>query len=218
MKPFHLLLLTLFLSLSSTAQQAFEGKIVTKIEVLESSKDTKRMAAMMGKEVITYIKGAKSRIVQSNALGQTVIISDSIAKESTILLDLMGKKMGIRTTGEEAQSNSMIPQVEGTFTTTTEHKMILGFDCVKTIFTLKDNSGSFEIWTALSIPNLTPNYPELAGYPLEFVLVTPDAKIKFTTTEITPTVITEDYFAIPSEYEIKSQEEMSKMLPSIGHE
>ena len=178
----------------------------------------KRMAAMLGNEMTIYIKGAKSRLVQKNTLGETVIISDSTLKESTVLMDLMGKKMGIKMSGESAESNSMIPQAAGTYTVTTEHKTLLGYDCVKTIFTPEDKSGSFEIWTTTQIPNFTQSHRELAGFPLEYSVITPDAQIKFTTTEIVPTTLSDDYFKIPDGYEIKSQEEMSKMLPSIGHE
>ncbi len=218
MKPLHLLVLLFAFSLSTQAQQSFEGKIVTKVEIIKSSKDMKRMAAMLGNEMTMYIKGAKSRMVQKNALGETVIISDSTLKESTVLMDLMGKKMGIQMKGESSESNSMIPQMSGTYTTTTEHKTILGYDCIKTIFTLDDKSGSFEIWSTSAIPNFTQSYRNLNGIPLEYTVVSPDAQIKFTTTEIAPMTVSDDYFVIPQGYEIKSQEEMSKMLPSIGHE
>lgn len=218
MKPLHLLVLLFAFSFTTRAQQGFEGKIVTKVEIIKSSKDMKRMAAMLGNELTIFIKGAKSRLVQKNTLGETVIISDSTLKESTVLMDLMGKKMGIKMSGENAESNSMIPQSAGSYTTTTEHKTILGYDCVKTIFTLDDKSGTFEIWTTTAIPNFTQSYRNLNGFPLEYTMVSPDAHIKFTTTEIAPMAVSDDYFTIPQGYEIKSQEEMSKMLPSIGHE
>jgi len=218
MKFIHLLVLSLLFSFTSKAQQSFEGKIVTKIEIIESSKDVKRMAAMMGNELTLYIKGSKSRLVQKSMIGETVIISDSTTKEGTILMDLMGKKMGIKMSADGQQSNSMMPEAEGTLSYTTEHKTILGYDCTKAIYTLKDKSAQLEIWMTTAIPNFTQNYRELNGYPLEYVVVSTDMTIKFTTQEITPMIITDDYFAIPAGYEIKSQEEMSKMLPSIGHE
>lgn len=197
------------------AQAQFEGKIVTKIEVISASEDGKDVARMLGDKMTTFIKGSKSRVEQKTPIGNNIILSDTIKKESVLLMDLMGKKIALVTKDDPEALEKNELELNEQVTITNETKMILGHSCKKAVIKLSEQKGSAEIWFSSDFPNFNNDYPELMGMPLEYTVTTEALVMKFLVTEITPSTIDSALFEIPAGYEIRSQEELKGLFPSL---
>jgi hypothetical protein len=204
-----------FFCLALFAQAQFEGKIVTKIDVISASGDGKDVARMLGDKMTTYIKGSKSRVEQKTPIGSNIILSDTLKKESVLLLELMGKKIALVTNGEVDELEKNKPELNNQITLTNETKMILGHSCKKAVLQLSDQKGSAEIWFSPELPNFNNDYPELVGMPLEYTVVTESLVMKFLVTEITPSTVDSALFEIPAGYDIRSQEELKGLFPAL---
>lgn len=201
--------------ISLFTQAQFEGKIVTKIEVVSASADSKDVAKMLGDKMTTFVKGSKSRMEQKTPIGNNIIISDTVKKESVLLLDLMGKKIALVTKDEPLDLEKNESDFKDKVTITNETKMILGHSCKKAVILLSEEKGSAEVWFSTDYPNFNSDYPELMGLPLEYTVIAEDLVMKFLVIEITPSTLDSALFEIPAGYEIRSQEELKGLFPAL---
>lgn len=210
------------------AQDNYTIKISVKTEGLPAE-----MAAYGEQDMVTYMKGEKSKTEISSMMFSSTVYFDG--KKMTSLTDAMGNKTGYTATKEELEAldkgeKSEKPKIEYT----TEKKMIAGYECTKVIVTMvgKDKKETkTTVWTSEKIQNnhMTASkagkkgmvdLSEVKGYvlgmemPLNFQGT--EAKVVMTTTEVLTSPIDDAVFTVNTEgYKMMSYTDMMQMQKTM---
>lgn len=197
------------LTLSITAQNIFaqDAKVVTDctvtydVSVADPKADPQIVKSMQGASKVVYIKDTKVRSDFSTPRFKQTILYDS-KSDSTIILREIGATKYISYFNQEKrkQQNAKFEGIQ--YKTTDERKVILGYDCVKTVALLKDGSTYNVFYTpAFKTLNIEYEYQfkDLPGFVLAYDAQTEDGKTKvtYTASKITLLPTAEAIFDIP---------------------
>ena len=165
MKTKLMTLLCLSLLIGSISAQMFEGKITFGIDYeLPEAMESQR--SMLPSEMIIYITKGHVRIEQKTMMGDQNVITDTKAKTTVLLMNMMGKKMAITMNDDGKEKPTP------TIVYSKETKKIAGYECKKAIYTTKDEAGEeqdLEVFYTEEIPSeANDKLPGLKGYPLEY--------------------------------------------------
>jgi hypothetical protein len=219
--------ISLALSLTAIAQESFTIKQNTKVEGLPAE-----YAAYGEQDIVSYIKGDKSRTEITSMMFNTTVFSDG--KVYTMLMDLMGNKSGYKATREEMDAENVVkkadkPKIEYT----SEKKTIAGYECSKVIMTSLDKDKKETksyIWVTDKIKannSMRGNnrgmmdLSELKGYPLGMEMASSmqgqDIKVAIMATEVLTTPLDDKIF-IPETtgYTLTSYKEFLAKQKSMG--
>lgn len=199
------LLLIFFLALcySFSSAQNFEGIITFSISYESLPPEMADAVSMLPQNQTFYIKNSKSKFVQKSSMSNTIVISDSEAKTSTILMDAMGQKykMTIDTDDltnieNESTEDISIEYVEGT-------KTIAGYVCKKAVVKMEEFDEQAVFYYTEEIAPLMLNGMEglhLKGLPLEYIISMDGMKMVMKATKVEKTTIPDTIFDIPEGY------------------
>jgi hypothetical protein len=196
--------------------KGLEAKITFEIVYEELPEMFEPYRAMLPKELISYVKGAKSRMEQGTMGVNTVTVTDSEKKTGFMLMDQMGSKnaytMDPKDIEKEAEATAGI--YEATYTT--ETKEIAGYKCTKVdIKNKKDGSNSYAFVTK-EIPGSNKTYSFLNDFALEYSIHTENEMTMIMKVKSLEKIkVADSYFEIPKDYPVKTmtefQNEMEKM-------
>jgi len=172
--------------------------------------------AQMPTEIKTYYKDNMIRTDQISAMGSVSSISNTETNESTVLFDMMGQKMAVKSTKKEFDESIKDLKYEVTFTD--ETKTILGYKCKKAV--VKDDKGTEMIvyYTEdINIKNPNANNPAfmgIKGVALEYTQPTADEELTLhlTAKEVKKSKVKKTMFAVPSGYKVITKEEFKSMI------
>jgi GLPGLI family protein len=210
------LLFTIFALFSfQTFAKEFKGVITYKITV-EGSGVTDEMKNMMPKTMTMTIMGNKARSEMVMTMGKTISITDGDSKETITLMDMMGQKIAIKSTADEIKAElAKSPNVK--VEVTGETKDILGYTCKKAVVTNPDDDTEIIVYftdelgsSAINFDN--PQFKDINGVMLEFEIPNEQFTMKFSAVSVEKKSVSEDQFAIPDGYQIKTKEEMQGMF------
>lgn len=192
------------------AQSNFEGTIIYTITYTDMPAEMKGYEAMLPKDLTIQIKGNKSRVEQSQAMGKNVIISDADQKNGFMEMDMGGQKfrMNISTEDFDDESNKMtnIEYLD-------ETKTILGYPCKKAI--MKDASGQVEM--AVFYTDKISNKGEmkfvgLKGFPLQYTMTQQKMTMVMLATKISEETISDKVFEKSEGFKDITQADLQKMM------
>ncbi|MEN8927335.1 MAG: DUF4412 domain-containing protein, partial [Flavobacteriales bacterium] len=158
-------LIALSTFLSATAQK-FEGEITYKISYSDLPAEMEMYKAMLPAKSVILMKNEKS-VTEQNTMGimKMKIISNSKTMKTSILMDMMGKKIVMESDSDSEETKSDLE-----VTKTSETKTIAGYKCKKAI--VKDKDGNEMVyWYTKDLPGYKgKNIPnlDLDGFPMEF--------------------------------------------------
>jgi hypothetical protein len=196
----------IFVACITNAQDNLTIKMALKVEGLPPE-----YAGMAESEIVSYIKGNKSKEEQIGMMGTSITINDG--KITTALVEQMGEKTGWTATKEELEATSAKekdqnkPKIEYL----TDKKTIAGYECTKAIITVvgKDKKETkVTVWFTEKLKtnesknrrSLNLNFGDLKGRPLEIETAMNqqgmELKIFVTTTEISTTSIDDSVFKV----------------------
>lgn len=190
----------------------FEGVVVYEISFPNLQID-ERAKALMPKEMKLYIKGHQQRLEMAQTTNvKSVTISDSKTQTSTILMDMMDKKLAMKVTKEEVEkelAKSKMPQivyVEGT-------KNIAGYSCKKAEIVYEDGKKSTVYYTEnIQMGNFSVDWsyqlPQLKGFPLEFEMDQKGTKMRMTAVKVAKELIPITLFMVPEGYQEITREQL----------
>ena len=217
-KNFILALAVSIISFNSFAQ-GFDGKMTAKMIALSVPDEMKGMESMMTQDMTIYTKKEKTRVELKSMMGNTTIISDTIKKESIVLMDMMGQKTALVEPLDETSSSMGFEAEGGTFKATSETKTIAGYKCTKGIYTMPTEEGeptvTVELWYTTTIANPQAN-SEIPGMIMEFIMEMEGMKMQYTITSVTKESVSDSLFEIPAGYTIKTEEEFQNSIPTMG--
>lgn len=215
MKNLIAVCVALAIALPTFAQKKFEGTVVYGLEYQDLPAEMAMMEAMLPDEMTTQIKGDKTRIEQSLGMGMSqVTIMDTKKESGVLLMDMMGKKMAVEMSKEEAEKmNKKSGDAEKPeFKYLDETKEIAGYKCKKAVATIK-GAGDMEVYYTEDLPaGMSKHYEGLKGFPLEYTIDAGQFKMKITAKSVKKETLGTDLFAIPSGYEKMTFDEFSKSM------
>ncbi len=213
------------LILAATAQRTVaqdklkEGKITFKIAINNAEEMNDQMLAMMPKETVVYFKEGNMRSEMDMMGGKMLTFTDYKSGESTVCMDMMGKKTAIKTTKEDAEKEKA-KKGEYDVKVTEETKTIAGYKCKKAIVTFKDKENNpMEIWFTnelVATNSAKYSWKGIDGFMMEFSVDQGGRGMKFTCTDVKKQSVSDDMFKIPDGYAVITQEEMMKQYGG-GH-
>ena len=209
-----------FLSTLLLTQFVFGQKKVSELtlvydaSITTGSKEPKLADAFDGAVTTVYIKGNMSRSEMVSSLAAFTTIHDARTGAAVVLQEVSGQKLLIRMTGDNW--NEKNKRYDGiTFTSTSESKQIAGYNCIKTIATLKDGT-SFAVFYTKELladnQDYSYQFKTLDGLPLEYELIQGSLKIKYTVSKISLNPVPASKFDIPkSGYREMTYDESRKL-------
>lgn len=217
MKKVQLLFAALFVTIAAFSQP-FEGKVVYDISFPDLPAEMKQYESMMPKEMTMFINENFTRIEQASAMGNTVIINDNKSKTSTMLMDMMGNKMGIKSTEEDLSKKDA--STEFKVTETEETKDVAGYKCKKSVISFTDKDGeekSFDMYTTTEITNDGAKWSNkqmsgVKGFPLEYMMKQQGMTMKFSAKSVKKEKVGKSLAQIPAEYKLMSPEDFKKQM------
>ena len=209
-----LLILSTFLSVNA---QTFEGEITYKITYSDLPAEAEMYKAMLPKKSVVVMKNEKT-MTEQNTMGimKMKVVGNSKTSKSTILMDVMGKKIMM----ENDVNDEEIKEAQSEFEVIkkSETRTIAGYKCNKAI--LKNKEGNEVIyWYTEELPGYKgKNMPnvDIDGFPMEFEIKQEAMSMKMTVSNVNKKSIDDSVFDIPEGYEKMSKEDMQKMFKGMG--
>ena len=180
--------------------------------------DNEEMAAM-GSNTIKISFNEKSSATQMDMMGgmvsmKTITLDKNNAKETRMLMDMMGKKYEV-TGGTEGFGNSDIGSLKDAESVTynkKDTKEILGYKCYKASVKMSGGTiSNFYVTDAIAVQAKADDKLKLTGFPLEIEVNSEKGKIIMLATafdkEPTP-----NCFVVPEGYKKVTQEELQQEL------
>ena len=189
------------ISMAGMAQD-FEGEIVYSIAYSDLPAELKGQEQMLPKEQKVFVKGKKSRFEQETGMSSTIVISDSDANTSVVLMDAMGQRFKITLTQEDIESsiaqqgNPQVNYVSGT-------KEIMGYTCKKAEVTMAGMTEPSIFYYTEEIPPIELKGMEslnLKGMPLEYEMTNQGISMTVTVTKMDRMTLNDSIFEIPTGY------------------
>jgi GLPGLI family protein len=200
----RLLLISLFsLSYLISLSQSFEGVIKFNISYESMPADMADAIAMLPQEQTFFIKNHKSKFVQVTSTANTMVISDSEAQTSIILMEAMGQKYKMSMTTDEVKSVELESTEGITIEYIDETKMIAGYECKKALVTMEGFDEKAIFYYTEKIAPLQLSGMEglhLKGLPLEYIISMGGMKMVMKATTVEKTEIPDSTFDIPEGY------------------
>jgi Domain of unknown function (DUF4412) len=222
MQKLILTALLLGVSLSGFAQKkgkkakGLEAKMTFEIIYEELPEMFEPYRAMLPKEMVSYVKGSKSRMEQGTMGVNTVTVSDSEKKTGFMLMDQMGTKNAYTMDSKdiEKEAASTADLYEATYTT--ETKEIAGYKCTKVdIKNKKDGTLSYAYVTK-EIPGNNKTYSFLNDFALEYSIHTEnDMTMVMRVKTFEKMKVADSFFEIPKDYPVKTMAEFQKEMEKL---
>jgi GLPGLI family protein len=194
----------------------FEGKVVYDLSFPGLEIDATQ-AAMLPKESVVYIKQGRSRTEMSMGMGMsTTVLSDPKTKTATLLYDMMGTKMAMKTTEEDRKKEQQQP--EPTVTVTNETKDIAGYKCKKAEVKLNDaENTSMIVYYSPDLATKDINWYQgpmkvVDGFPMEYEMKQQGLTMRFSAKTVSKENVDEAKFTVPADYKQTTKEEMQQMF------
>ena len=209
MKTKIISLLCLTLLIGSISAQTFEGKITFGIDY-ELPEAMEAQRSMLPSEMIIYIAKGHVRIEQKTMMGEQNVITDTKAKTSVLLMNMMGKKIAITMTDDGKEKPT--PKIVYSKDT----KTIAGYECKKATYITEDEAGEeqeMEVYYTEEIPaEANDKLPGLKGYPLEYSINAQGMLMTLAAKTVSKEKVSKKLFEIPEGYEEMSMEDFMKSM------
>lgn len=190
------------------AQDEFEGEIKFGINYEDLAEEMAAYKSMLPSESTLEVKGDFSKMVTPNAMGgETTIILDQSSGEQLTLANQMGNKFAIKSNIKDQD----LSEVEIEYVD--ETKEILGYKCKKAIVTGQGET-EIEIFYTEELGDISfsGNAIKVKGFPMQTTMTQGDMFTMIQTVEkIEKKKIKKIKMDVPSDFEVKTIEEIKKM-------
>lgn len=217
LKSIILVLFGVLLTFSSYAQvpkgDGFKGTITYQITYPDANLDATQMAAMP-QTMKLILNGNKARAELKMSEMNQILIMDSDAKTTVILVDINGQKAAIK-----PKKNDRPLGKEPILESANESKEIAGYVCKKANIHYgdeKSKSNPIPIYYSEEVGNnkifYDNEYRNLPGVPLEFRYKLQGMNMLLTAVKVEKGRVSNREFEIPSDYKETTPEEIRKMF------
>lgn len=211
-KKMFSLLSVIAIFVGSTFAQ-FEGTVVYGLDYeLPESMEAQR--SMLPSEMNMVIGKNKSKVIQNTMMGSQIVISDTKANTSVLLMDMMGQKMAIDLPAptEEELKDEKKPK----YKYDDKSKKIAGYKCKHAIMTIEDENGEeqeMDVYYTEEIPSsANDKLKGLKGFPLEYTINSQGLTMVVTAKSVKKEKVTASEFEIPEGFSKMTMEEFKKNM------
>ncbi len=188
----------------------FQGVIVYTIEYLELPDEVKGMESMLPQETSMTMSGDIEKVEQSVMGGSQIVISNTKTGESHILMDMMGQKLDIFLSAEEAKAAEE-EAGDPTVVNKGDQKTIQGYKC--RLAEVTDGEGNVQlVYYTKSIKVKHNNFTHLDGFPLEYQTSQNNMKLNMVATEVKKRKVDASEFEVPEGYTPMTMDELNSMM------
>ena len=200
---------------TTTAQKAFEGTSIYEIEYEDLPEEMEGYEAMLPKETMMKIKGAKTKTEQNTGMGSTISIYDGDNETSTTLMNMMGNKVAIKMNKEEMKAQK--PEKEPEIIYTEESKEIAGYPCKKAKITYNEDGETLTVFYTeeINAQKAQSQYEGLKGFPMQYEIFNQGIKMIMTVKEVKAEKVAASEFTTPKDYQTMTMEEFQKMMGGV---
>lgn len=224
MKPFHRVLLSLFIigfaSTQLIAQKRLtEGVLQYKISIGSSKSGVSNISGFSDAELSVYLKPNSSRAEMKSSLGTESTIFNNKLNSGFILKEYSGQKLMITMTAANwDQKNSSYENLN--FNVSNETTTIGGYSCKKATATMADGK-TFIVYFDPSVTIANNNYnnafTKLPGLPVQYEIQSGDLTFKYTLTNLSYETVANTKFEAPrAGYRIMTYEENQQLKKQPG--
>jgi len=201
-----LIALSVFFCIQSFGQSKFEGKISYTITYDQIPEAIKMYESMLPKTSAIYVKGENTRLEQSMALGsEQVVISNGKQNKVTVLINMLGQKYYMESSGDDGTAKSNIEILD-------ETKEIAGYKCKLAEITTENQDDPILVYFTGDINATSNQFQDLNGFPLEYEIVNDGMRMTMTAIKVSEEKVDKNLFVIPEGYQLMTED----MIKSMG--
>ncbi|CAG5083583.1 DUF4412 domain-containing protein [Parvicella tangerina] len=166
--------------------------------------------AMLATEMTCYIGKDFTRVEQTSTIGDQITINNLATGVTTVLMDLMGKKIAL-TTEDVEEDEKVEPVIEYL----EETKTIAGYECSKAVYTIQKNGAEavFEVFYTSELPSeANTQFKGIEGFPMEYVIESQGMVITYSAIEVKEEKVSKSLGKVPDGYEHMTYEEFMEMM------
>ena len=201
-----------------------EGKVYYDISYTNLSPNLKMKENQMPHDATFYFKNEKSRIeMNAGPFGKNITITDKLKKQTTILINIYGKKFAlIKSDSEMAEvKKSMITDTTKAnikIELTNETKKIAGYTCQQAFIvkTIKGTTTKNECWYSKDIPPYNTEgdeaFKQIDGFLMQYDIKNPDMEMRMKVKIVFANPIEDSYFEIPKGYQVVTETQLTNIL------
>ncbi|MEQ8908846.1 MAG: DUF4412 domain-containing protein [Vicingaceae bacterium] len=205
----------LLFSVITFAQKDFEGVIQYEISYDDMNDQMKAMESMLPSEMTVEVKDGMAKTTQPNPMGsETIVISNNETGETMTLMDMMGNKIALKTTAEDVEKQQEEVDVEIEYTDETQE--IAGYECKKAIVTGEDGSEAIVYYTEELPGAKVGNVNQVKGFPMKMEISQEMFTMITTVTKVEKKKVKKIKMEVPSDYSLKTQEELQQIMQGGG--
>lgn len=209
-----LITFTAFLATAQNEGKQFKGTITYQISYPESNQSASQLTTMPQTMILKLNEGRSRAELNMGEMNQ-ILLLDSEAKTTVILIEIMGKKAAIKPKKGADRPLGKEPIVEPA----NESKEIAGYVCKKVNIHYgdeKSKSNPIEVYYSEEVGSnkifYDNEYRNLTGIPLEFRYKMQGMNMLLTATKIEEGRVANREFDIPSDYKESTPEELRQMF------
>lgn len=206
---FSIMLLSISACAGDGGKSKWTGKVKYSLDYdLPEAYESQR--AMLATEMTCYIGKGFTRVEQKSTIGDQITINNLSTGVTTVLLDLMGKKIAISTEDIEDEN-----KVEPTIEYLDETKDIAGYSCKKAIYKMMKDGVEvvFDVYYTEDLPaEANTQFKGIEGFPMEYVIESQGMIITYSAIEVSEDKIDKSLGEIPKGYEQMTYEEFMEMM------
>ncbi len=209
-----------FLATSLLAQVKInEGKLTMKFTYPDSlSVQQQHMVQLMPKEQTIWFKNGNTRNESKSGMGSLIMIHDATTGESFACMDIMGKKLALKSTKESlSKLRGMLDLGKPDIKTGEETRVIAGLNCRKATVTYPDKIPPFEAWFTndVSVTNSPESLIEgIDGFVVESRSMMRGMILRSTCTSFEKVAVNDSLFKLPEGYKVMNMDQMMNKTPN----
>lgn len=203
--------------LNTFSQTHFEGT-VTYDMTISGTEVSPQLIHLLPDGFTLYVKGSRSRLEISSGMSEVTVIGDNASGSAVTLMDLMGKKLAIKT--DSTQVNEALDKLgEYRIVHVDGGKQILGYACKKAFLIRQDaaSADTSTVWYTEELPpfdvvsnQFLPNMSD--WFPMEVHTRKDGTSMIISVQEIKKNSLETELFEVPPDYHLVDQEEMRRKL------
>jgi len=213
------LLIIAFISFGLQAQVK-SGEITYKIKMKGLPADQADMLGDLGMTTIFNKKFVKTEL--NMGIAKTTTIQNAKTQTTVVLMNMMGKKIRLETTAEEAEKLAKEMATNTSVRETDVITNIAGYDCKKSVVTVDGNDVIVYTTNEIKVPAVKNvnssglDFTMINGSPLMFTAEQGGISMEFKAVKIEKKKVKKSNFTIPSGYEKMNLEQFKNMTQGMG--
>lgn len=195
-----------------------EGKLMMKFTFPDSLSDQQRkLVNLLPREQTIWFKNGNTRNESKSGMGSLIMIHDATTGESFACMDMMGKKLALKSTKESlSKLRGMMDLGKPNIKTGDETRVIAGLNCRKILVTYPDKIPPFEAWFTNDLTAV--NSPEtliegVSGFVMETRTLMRGMILRSTCTSFDKVAVNDSLFKFPEGYKVMDMDQMMNQKP-----